>query len=201
MSDNMPANLAAAAAVTVALAGCATTSSTQRASSTGATTDPVAEVEAIRGYSFGQSREPLSVVEDLVREAARGEGEAEALTAMLVAVAIDPATSRDVRNFACRQLALIAGPSEAKRLAPLLLDPETTDDARYAIHPIPGKRVDQVLTEALEKATDNAVRAGLINTLAARRVQTARAEIAKHSSSDDPVLAEVSKSALEALAG
>jgi HEAT repeat protein len=68
---------------------------------------------------------------------------------------------------ACRSLRLIGGAASVPVLGAMLLKPETTDPARYALERIPGDEVDRTLLGALDK-TQGDVRRGIISTIGAR---------------------------------
>ena len=70
---------------------------------------------------------------------------------------------------ACRALRLIGGPDSVPVLAALVLKPETTDPARYALERIPGSEADQALLAALDKAQGD-IRRGIVFSLGERRV-------------------------------
>ena len=69
---------------------------------------------------------------------------------------------------ACRALRLIGGPDSVPVLAGLVLKPETTDAARFALERIPGGEADQALIAALDKA-QGAVKRGLVSSLGERK--------------------------------
>ncbi len=73
---------------------------------------------------------------------------------------------------ACRSLSLIGSAASVPVLEGLLLKPETTDPARYALETIPGEEVDRALLAALGK-TQGDVRRGIISTLGRRAAATA----------------------------
>lgn len=179
------------AAVVLASAGCA---------HVGRTAPEVTDTRllAVKSYEFGQSREALRTVEDLVREVIDAPRERARLAAELASLLDDPDTTLAAKDFVCRQLWLIGTPAEVPSVEPLLYDPATADMARYALERIPGSRVDRALVEALSK-TSGTVQAGLINTLAARGARTARSDIARLASSRDPVVAEAARAALNRL--
>lgn len=68
---------------------------------------------------------------------------------------------------ACRALRLIGGPASVPVLAALVLKPETTDPARYALERIPGPEADQALLAALDQ-TKGDLRRGVVFSLGAR---------------------------------
>ncbi|OGD28519.1 MAG: hypothetical protein A2Y56_01510 [Candidatus Aminicenantes bacterium RBG_13_63_10] len=69
---------------------------------------------------------------------------------------------------ACRALRLIGGPDSVPVLASLVLKPETTDAARFALERIPGSEADQALLAALDKAPGEGKR-GIIFSLGERK--------------------------------
>jgi len=69
---------------------------------------------------------------------------------------------------ACRALRLIGGSDSVPVLAALILKPETTDAARFALERIPGSEADQALIAALDKA-QGAVKRGLVSSLGERK--------------------------------
>jgi len=125
----------------------------------------------IAAYEFGQSREPLSVVADLVREALASPAATKDMAAKLAALLGTDAT-RDCKQFVCRQLAVIGGPENVGALAALLTNAATSDMARYALERIPGGQVDAALLAALGEAPVGA-RVGIINSLGARQCKGA----------------------------
>lgn len=177
--------------------GCATTSAPAPAL---ATDVPVEQtLTDIRGYEFGQSREALTVVEDIVRAAAQGPDAGAGIAADLTDVALDAGSTPDCRQFVLQQLVFVGTPDEAKRLLPLLIEPSTSDDARYALHAIPGKKVDAVLIEALDTASDALVKEGLINTLGERGAENARDALEAYAAGPNPELAAAANAALAKL--
>ncbi|MCP5520685.1 MAG: HEAT repeat domain-containing protein [Verrucomicrobiales bacterium] len=77
------------------------------------------------------------------------------------------ATLKD-RVDACRQLATLGGKDAIPVLAPLLLDPQLSDMARYALEPNPDPSVTAVLRDALPKAKGRQL-VGVITSLGVRR--------------------------------
>jgi HEAT repeat protein len=69
---------------------------------------------------------------------------------------------------ACRALRLIGGPDSVPVLSALVLKPETTDAARYALERIPGSEADQALLAVLDKAQGE-VKRGLVFSIGERK--------------------------------
>lgn len=127
-----------------------------------ATPDPWVEITKL---DHGGDRTFASTVRSMVTNAepAQRPGMEAKLLAALAKPECTPAGAR----FVCQMLALIGGEKSVPVLAARLADPQTADDARYALEPMPGAAVDDALRTALEKLT-GAPKAGLISTLALR---------------------------------
>jgi len=156
-------------------------------------------IQRIVTYEFGQSREPLSVVAGLVRDALVSSEDTKAMAGKLAAVLGTDAT-RDCKQFVCRQLAIIGGRETVPALAPLLTSAETSDMARYALERIPGAEVDQALLAALPDAPAGA-RVGIINSLGARRCDAAVDTLAGLVGDADGATAEAAIAALGKIGG
>jgi uncharacterized protein YceK len=153
-----------------------------------------AAIDAIKTYEEGQSREPLTTLETLVRDSLRNPAESAAMAQDLAAVLSSDATPA-AKQFACRQLAIVGTPLQVPALEPLLLNEETADMARYALEPIQGEEVDRALLAALPKAPEKA-KIGIINSLGARRSAAAVRELEKLAQDTNPAVAEAAAAAL-----
>ena len=89
---------------------------------------------------------------------------------------------------ACRALRLIGGPDSVPVLAALVVRPEATDPARYALERIPGPEADQALLAALDK-TQGDIRRGIVFSLGERRSPAAVPALTRLVAGKDPVLA------------
>lgn len=156
-------------------------------------------LQAIMTYQYGQSREPLTVVEDMVKVTIQFPAQRKILAAQLAALLGSEAT-KDCKLFVCRQLALIGGPENVPAIAPLLLNADTNDMARYALEPIPGKAVDQALLNALEKV-DGPLKVGILNVLGQRKCEAAVDDVAKLTTDADPQIAEAAINTLGVIGG
>ncbi len=101
---------------------------------------------------------------------------------------------------ACRALGLIGGPDSVAVLAALVLEPGTTDAARYALERIPGVEADEALIAALDKAAAG-VRRGLVFSLGQRRAAAAVPALARLAGGKDAALAADAIKALGKVGG
>ena len=150
-------------------------------------------------YKFGESREPLTVVADMVRVALADPKESKALAAQLAAILGTDATL-DCKQFVCRQLAIIGGREIVPAVAALLSSADTADMARYALERIPGSEVDEALLEALPDAPDSA-KPGIVNSLGERRCVGAVTDLSALTTGPCPVTAEAAVGALGKIGG
>lgn len=86
---------------------------------------------------------------------------------------------------ACRSLSLIGSAASVPVLEAMLLKPDTTDPARYAMERIPGEEVDRALLETLGKAQGD-VRRGIISALGYRATASAVPALEKVVGGSDP---------------
>ena len=156
-------------------------------------------LQAIKTYRFGQSREPLTVVEDLVRAALASPEQRKALAAQLAGLLATDATL-ECKDFVCRQLVLIGTGEEVPALAALLAKPETADMARYALERIPERETGKALLDALPQASGKA-KIGIMNSLGERRAAKAVAALKKSSVDSDAAVAEAALAALGKIGG
>lgn len=163
------------------VAGCATVSETPVISHDSAN-DPAYPTEArpvpsaeeraaalvaITDYQFGQDREALSQLHDLVTASLPDDAASAAYSTELAAFLHTPA-SHDAKVFVCRQWARIGQAEDAATIADLLSDEQLAEMARYALEPVEGDAVDEALIGALSH-TEGVVRIGIINSLGERR--------------------------------
>ena len=116
---------------------------------------------------FGQSREDLTKISEMIRQASTSPDEVKEIEKRLCEFVKGKATYA-AKQFACRELSLIGTEASVPALAEMLTNDEYSDMARYALERIPGASVDQALREALPKAAGKA-KVGIINTLAVRK--------------------------------
>lgn len=139
---------------------------------------------ALRAYVFSHKDDPQ----------ARRETEA----ALLTFIQGSPAPGGLMA--ACRALRLIGGPDSVPVLASLVLKPEATDPARYALERIPGVEADQALLAALDKAQGD-IRRGIVFSLGERKSPATVPALARLAGGNDALLAADAVKALGKTAG
>ncbi len=141
---------------------------------------------ALRAYVFAHKDDPQ----------ARRATEA----ALLEFIQASPGPAPGGMMAACRALGLIGGPDAVPALAGLVVKPETTDAARYALERIPGDEADQALLASLDK-TQGDVKRGLVFSLGARRTPAAVAALSRLAGGRDAGLAADAVKALGRIGG
>ena len=118
-------------------------------------------------YEYGQSREPLTALNDFIRFATNSPEALQRLEQRFLKILHGDATLAG-KQYLCKRPSLIGTDQSIPVLSTMLVDSATADMARFALERIPGSAVDNVLRKALSKARGNA-RIGIINTLGRRR--------------------------------
>ncbi len=152
----------------------------------------------IKGYDFGQSRENLTRLSDIIRDSASNSDLRKQIEKRLAAFLGTDATYA-AKQFACRQLALIGTEGSVAALAPMLTNDEYSDMARYALEPIPGTAVDEALRKALGEAQGK-TKVGIINTLGVRKDTKAVASLAELVGDANQMVASAAVAALGRIA-
>jgi len=155
-------------------------------------------LEQIAEYDYGDSRKPLTDLEELLRNAygnSRVLGQIE--KHMIDFLRSD--ASFAAKQFICEKLSVMGTEESAGVLEKMLVDEETTNIARYALERIPGPRVDAALRESLGE-TEGQIKVGIINTIGMRRDERAVDALARMVYSDNSQVAEAAASALGKIA-
>lgn len=179
----MSRGIAACAAVFMGLGWCAGAQTLDEA------------IDQVREFRFGMDRTPLTALQDMVRATQEDPGARRVAAARLTALAQDETATLEARDFACRQLAVIAGPENVPGIARLLRNPETADMARYALEPLRHDAADRALLDALRE-TGGGVRIGVINSIGMRRTERAVSALRRLAGDEDGATAAAAIHAL-----
>ena len=152
-------------------------------------------LKKVMQYDWDKNQEPLQKMTLLVRECLNNPKNARMVEAKLLEV-LSSNTNLAVKDYICRQLAVIGSDMSVSALGSMLSKPETSDIARYALERINSGNVDKVLFDVLKSSNNNKVKAGVIVSLGVRRYAAAITEIGKYLSSDNEILAVASMHAL-----
>ncbi len=115
-------------------------------------------------YTAGQDQKAFLAMNWVVINAMNDPAQRAATAARLAKLLQDPATTRDARQFICAQLYQIGTDAEVPAVAPLLLDPATTDMARLMLERIKSEASIGALRAALDKLEGRAL-IGVANSL------------------------------------
>ena len=124
-------------------------------------------LQNITAYKFGESREALTKVADLVT-ASYDFPSIRLQLEKQFAVILGSDATLECKEFICRQLWFMGTDVSVPELAKMLTDEETSDMARYALENNPSPMADNAFREALKTAQGKAL-IGIINSLGERR--------------------------------
>ena len=156
-------------------------------------------LKQIATYQYGQSRKPLIVVAEEVRDSYSNSERRKFLRKALAALLSSDATI-DCKRFVCEQLSIIGTGEEVPALAKLLTDEEMSHVARIALERIPDPAADAALRDALDKAKGK-ILIGVINSLGVRRDRGAVGALVKLMADGDERVAEAAAAALGKIGG
>ncbi|MBI4876861.1 MAG: HEAT repeat domain-containing protein, partial [Acidobacteria bacterium] len=125
-------------------------------------------LQKIAAWEFNQSRAPLYEFSEFLQGALGSPAELRPIESRLLLVLQSNATLAG-KDYVCRQLSAIGGAASVPVLSGMLLRPETSDMARYALDGIPGGASAEALLAALPKASGK-IGIGIVNSLGQRRI-------------------------------
>lgn len=115
-------------------------------------------------YEAGQDQKALLAMNWVVINAMNDPAQRTATAARLAAILQAPGTTAAARQFICTQLYRIGTEAEVAAVAPMLLDPATTDTARLFLERIHGDASLAALRVALDKLEGRPL-IGVVNSL------------------------------------
>ena len=153
---------------------------------------------SIAKYEYGQSRVAQAEFTQFVQDSLASPALLKQIEARLLTFVQSDATA-PAKQFALRELSLIGTDASVPLLTPLVLQPATSEMARFALARIPGPAADQALRDDLGKSSGN-IRIGIVESLAQRRDIKAVPALVSLSASDDRSTAEAAVAALADIA-
>ncbi len=139
--------------------------------STGSVNDIVSDVKKILTeiavYDYGQSRESLSHLRELVKASLYSPDITHRIEREMIVFLNSDATFAG-KQFVCGQLSIIGTKESIPTLTEMLSDEKSYDIALFALQRIPDPAVDLALRDALPKSEDQ-VKIGIINSLGERQ--------------------------------
>ena len=157
-------------------------------------------VRAAASYKFGDGREPLTALEDIVKASKRSRARLAALERRFAELLGSPDATWEAKDFVCRQLWIIGTKASVPALAALLADETYSDMARYALERNPAPEAGNALRDALPNAAGKA-RIGIVNSLGARRDKKSIAALENIAAGTDEEAAAAAVSALGKIGG
>ncbi len=158
-----------------------------------------ADLKVIATVKGGENDQAIKRVEAVVVAAATDAKQRAAVELRLLATLDAPATPTS-RDFVCRQLRTIGTARSIPKLEAMLVDPKTSNVARYALGRFDDPAADAALCRALAK-TSGIARVGIISTLGNRRCHAAMLDMVKLLAAPDVVTAVAAARAVGMIGG
>ncbi|MBI5387559.1 MAG: HEAT repeat domain-containing protein [Verrucomicrobia bacterium] len=149
--------------------------------------------EALAKFQFGQSRQPLALIEEQIRKTAPADY--AAIEARLLPVLKAPETPKDAKRYICRWLGLVGSAACVPAVAELLTDPDLSHPARMALEPMPAPAAGAALRAALPKLHGKLL-VGVIGSIGVRRDALAVEALSQFVGDTDPTVAGAAIAAL-----
>ncbi len=122
--------------------------------------------QALGKYQFGQSRQPLAMIEEQIRKTSLAEH--AAIESKLLEVLKAPETTKDAKRYICRWLAIVGSAACVPAVSELLTDTDLSHPARMALEPMADAAAGAALRAALPKVSGKML-AGLIGSIGIRK--------------------------------
>lgn len=150
--------------------------------------------EALTKHDWGTDLGALAPIEDAVNASHDKPEERQQLENHLVE-ALKGKLTRDAQDFVCRKLATVGTAAAVPVLAGLLVDPDSSHMARFALERIPASEAAAALRDALGKVSGN-LKIGVISSLGGRSDAAATAALSGLLKDGDPAVARAAALAL-----
>jgi HEAT repeat protein len=128
-------------------------------------------MKTVKTFDWGRDGTPLLLIDAEIRKIAGHPAQLAKLESALLEV-LQSDASLAAKRAVCKRLGLIAGDRSAPVLAEMLVQPDTSDMARYSLERMPSRSVDAALRAALRRTSGN-VRVGVIHSIGYRRDEEA----------------------------
>ena len=149
--------------------------------------------EGLAKFQFGQSRQPLALIEEQIRKAAPADY--QAIETKLLEVLKAPPTPKDAKRYICRWLAVVGSAECVPAVAESLTDADLCHAARMALEPMANPAAGAALRAALPQVNGKLL-AGVIGSIGVRRDAQAVAALSGLIAHNDPMIAGAALAAL-----
>jgi len=124
--------------------------------------------EALKTFDWGSNYDDILAIDDALT-ATHGDAAARKDLENRLAAVLKTNSSRAAKDFACRMISQIGSADSVPALAGLLTEKDLSHMARYALERIGGPESLKAMRDALPKASSVILKAGIIESLGARR--------------------------------
>jgi len=126
----------------------------------------------VKQYDWDKNRTSLVQLHSLIQEQCKNKDTLKTVESKILS-ALESGATLAVVDFFCKELAVIGTEQSAPLLSKMLLNPDTSDQARYALERISGDAVDAALLSQLAETKNKTIQIGIITSLGVRRSETA----------------------------
>jgi HEAT repeat protein len=156
-------------------------------------------IQSIKAYDWGKSGEPLLAIDAEIRKVIGHPDQIAKLEAALLTI-LESNASMAAKRGVAKRLGLIAGEKSVPVLASMLVQPETSDLARYSLERMRGPSVDDAIRGALPK-TRGGTRIGVMHSIGNRRDAQAVRALGQFLGDSDDATAQAAAWALGRIGG
>jgi len=156
-------------------------------------------LDKIKTYQYGQSREYLTKISDLFRQAGQSE-KLKIIIEKLYVNFLKSDASLSAKQFISENLSTFASETSLPLLSEMLGNSQTVEMALFVLQRIPTEQTSNILRDALNKTTGK-LKIGVINALGNLKDKQAVKQIIPLISENDPELALAGINALGKIAG
>lgn len=154
-----------------------------------------ATLAQVATYDYGDSRASLTTLSDMLRKSSDDAAQLAGYEKAMLEVLAAKSTPFAAQQYLCKELSVMGTDISVPTLARMLMKKKTSDIARYALERIPGQTVDAALIKAAKKS-NGLIKIGAINSLGARRVESATQVLKKSLRDKDEAVASAAAAAL-----
>ena len=126
----------------------------------------------VKQYDWDKNQKPLHEMTLFVRDCLNNSKDAMVVEVKLL-TALSENVNFAVKDYICRQLAVIGSELSVPALGKMLVDPETSNIARYALERINSDKVDSVFIDVLNGRSDDKIKSGVLISLGVRKCSDA----------------------------
>jgi HEAT repeat protein len=156
-------------------------------------------LDSIYSYEYGQSRENITMLTDLLREALKSDDLREEIEEEFIDF-LESDASLPAKQFISERLSLFATDESVSILVNMLDNPQTVDMALFALERIPAEDVDEELCDALDDAKGR-IKVAIVTAIGSRGKRECISDIISLLNDSDSTIVSAALAALGQIGG